>query len=295
MPNAALKTQIIITETEYRQHPAMNYSKIANFYQSPDHALMPTKPKSYFEHGKMFEAMLCDVATGSDIFSKRYFVSKISGTLPDDLIKPVERGEDLEQCVKYNKDGLTRSGTHKKRHAFIDECMEHPGLIPASVTDVDMINSMVDNMLKMEYQGAAISDILSNALFQVPVIWENSGIQKKALFDVVLHLDEETTLIFDIKTTADLSRIHNQISQRLWIQDRHYTEGANAEWGAKISHMPFLVSSKQKPYLSQVHTIDSEQTDDLNGAYDKICSDFHAWDGMPKGWLPERSHRIFLK
>jgi len=295
MPNIAIKTNPTITEAEYRKYPAMNYSNLANFYQSPDHALMPTEPKSYFEHGKIFESLLCDTATGSDIFSKRYFFSRLSGILPDDLIQPIEQGEDLEQYVRYNKDKITRSGTHKKRHAFIDECMANPGLIPVSTTETEMLKRMTENMLKMKYQGTLIRDILSNALFQVPVIWESNGMRKKALFDVVLHLDEETTLIGDIKSTADMSRVHSQLSQRLWIQDRHYTEGANVTWGCKVSHMPFLVSSKQKPYLSQIHTIDLEQVEDLDGAYEKVCSDFHAWNGMPKGWLPERSHRIFLR
>ena len=122
-----------ISEPEYRAAKGLNFSSLAAYYNkgenSPDHALIKTEFKSYFEYGKMFESKLQDMATGSTVFDDRFFQSKVSGNMPDQMIKWIDEGEDLESHIVYTKAGAP-SGTHKTRHAFIDEALENPGKIP---------------------------------------------------------------------------------------------------------------------------------------------------------------------
>lgn len=290
-----------ISEAEYRELEGLNFSKLAAFWnagtESPDHALMKVEFKSYFEFGKMFETLLQDSVKGTQEFEARFFQSTVDGKMPDDMIKWIDTKEDLSQFYVYTKKG-DLSGTYKTRHAFLDEAIKNPGKIPVSTSDWDTLHRLTENMLKMPYQGVPMRDMLAAAEWQVPLFWhdEISNLPKKALIDCLVDLGSEV-IPFDIKTTANFKQFSYMLRDKYWIQNSHYIEGINACIGAAIQ-MPFLVASKEAPFLCQAWSCDfgdAEWHDKALEHYRNLCNSYAAWDGKPRGYLPLVRQKIYFK
>ena len=280
-----------MSEQDYRKAKGINYSSMAQFSISQDHALLPFKHKSYFEIGKMFETLLQDTCTGSEHFTEKYFLCEIASKMPDDLISLIESGADLNEEYEYNKDGVTLNGKKKSKHAYLDECIKHKkGLFPVPIWMNDMLLILVENMLKMELLGATVFDILSKAEWQVPVFWEKNGIQKKALLDAVLILGDET-FVFDIKTAANEYQFNQMSNKKYWVQKFHYSEGCEEVYG-NVQCFTFLNAYKEAPYLCEPVNLEG----DRGFEYDELCRKYLQWlvDGRPeKGYLPER--KLYLR
>jgi hypothetical protein len=294
-------TPNLTEEQRYRVHPGMNYSLIADFYQSPDHALMEREPKAYFEVGNVFETLLFDAVTGGHTFADRFFVGRDS-TPPDKLLQWLAEGVNLEDQRTYNKDG-SLSKKHGNIHAWIDACLENPGKTPISQVDFDMCRRLVDNMLKIEDPTIGpLKDILSACEWQAPMFWEDG--EKKALADCLISVGGETW-VFDIKTAASFGHFVSMMRSRYWIQDIHYTEGANAVYGGCKTPMIFLVAEKKEPFLCQMFTamplepseIDLEYRQKAIFAYQETVGRYREWnaEGRPAvGWKPMEVVRLYL-
>jgi hypothetical protein len=291
------------TEAEYREHRALSSTNLASYWHggmySPDHALQKFEYKSYFEYGKMFETLLQDTVKGTHDFLDRFFISGVQGSRPDNLIKWIEDGEDLTKRIVYNKDGVTRSGTKKTLHAYIDECMDNPGLIPVSKEEYDMLMMHVDRMCVMPYLDVPCGDLLAKAEWQVGIKWtDDFGLRKKALLDAIVDLGGEY-LTIDIKTNQDERNFGYMLKDKYWIQDCHYIEGVNAEIGASMQ-MLFLVAYKTAPHLCQPVSVDYGDVDWRINAmteYQELCQSYLTWlnDGrQSRGWLPMRTHKLWL-
>lgn len=278
-------------EKEYRAAQGLNYSFLAKFFESQDHALLKIKPKSFFEIGHIFEDMVRDAVKGTTFFKERYFVSSAKGKMPDELMTWIETGHDLEPEIKLKGDG-TWNLTHKARNSFLTECLDHPGLYPITQQDADMLCIMRDNMLDAEIPdlGGRVGDLLPNAEFQVPVYWEKNGIKKKILIDSVLLWDG-ATIVFDIKTAANQPTLNQFLNKKYWIQKEHYSEGAEHEYG-NVHSFHFLVGFKEDPFLCQPVEIGG---DDLSFKYDELCLRASSWirdDRPQKGFLPPKKHYV---
>jgi len=294
------------TEEEYRKYPALSSSKLAQYYHdgiySPDHALMKLEFKSYFEFGNMFETLLQDTVKGTHDFDDRFFISGVSGAIPDKLIQWIDTKEDLESHIKLNKDG-SRSKTAKTMHSFIDSCLDNPGMIPVSVEDYDLLMMLVERMCEMSYPctDTKIGDLLSKAEWQVGIKWNDdiTGLKKKALIDCIIDLGG-VFLLIDIKTAADEKRFGYRLSDHYFIQDLHYTEGVEQIIGPlahEMMQMLFLVAFKAKPYVCQPWTVEYGDMDWKIKAlqeYEELCRSYAKWDGNPRGWLPMKSKKLYL-
>lgn len=283
-------------ESEYREYQAINFSSLAAYYNkgvySPDHALMTVDYKSYFEYGKAFETMLQDAVKGTEEFKNRFFQSTVAGKMPDDLIKWIDEGEDLEQFYVYTKTGALNA-TYKTLHAFLDEAKANTGKIPVSIQDWDMLNRHTERMLKIQYLDAKVEDILSAGQWQVPITWFDDGIEKKALVDCLVDLGGEY-LPIDIKTTAGFKQFSYILKDKYFLQDLHYCEGVTHTHGVAMS-MVFLVASKEAPCLCQPWTVDYGGVDYRMAAieeYKDLCDSYSKWvdaGRFQKGWLPLQS------
>jgi hypothetical protein len=284
------------TEKQYRAAPGLNYSNLSRFNQSQDHCLMPFEHKSYFEFGHQFEQLLQDACTGTTTFAERFFISEVDGTLPDDLIKMIDMNWDLTREYKYNKDG-SRSKTCKKKHAFLDAALEHPGMIPVSKTDDEVLRVMLENMMNMEYLDMTVGELLSKAQWQKSIYWEDDDwIKKKCLVDCLVEIDG-THYPLDVKTAANFPRFYNNLSHGYWIQALHYAEGVNS-LSKTTKPMTFLVASKEAPYLSKPIMIDwSDKYNEAVNKYRGICSRYAKWlesGSKSKGFLPLERKRIYI-
>ena len=272
------------TEAEYRQHPGLNYSKLSPFYESQDHALLRTPPKSIFETGHIFEDMVQDACKGTNLFNQRYFVCSVNGKTPDELKQWIESGHNLESEIIYKGDG-TRNNTYKTKHAFLDACLDNPGKYPITQYDSDMLCIMRDNLLSAEVFGSTAWEMLSDSMFQVPIVWENHGIIKKALFDAV-YIDPSYVICFDIKSSENQKTFNRFAREKYWIQKEHYSEGATFEWG-QVDGFCFLAGYKEDPFLCEPVQIKGDKSYD----YETLCDDYMKWarENKPqKGYLPMR-------
>lgn len=292
-----------MNEKEYRAYPAINYSSLASYYNkgtySPDHALMKIESKSYFEYGKMFETLLQDLVKGTDEFGKRFYFSKLTNNMPENLIKWIDEEHDLTQYYEYTKAGKL-SGTYKGRHAYLDEALKNPGKIPVSLKDAESLKRHTENMLNMEYLDAKVEDILSNAEWQKIIIFKDyDDLEKKALIDCFVDLGGYY-LIPDIKTAANFQKFGYMARDKYWIQDILYTNAVNIEYGPCES-MPFFVASKEAPFLCQPFSIDYGGVDfrsQMVEEFFELSKSYKEWsDGgrIKRGWLPLDSIKKYPK
>lgn len=289
------------TEEEYRAYPALSSSILARYWNegiySPDHALMKFEAKSYFEYGKMFETLLQDTVKGTDEFFDRFFVSGIDATRPDELVQWIDNGDDLEQHYVYTKKGDLH-GTYKGRHAFLDECIAHPGKIPVSKKELEDLKIHVERMCEMPYLNVPCGDLLAKGEWQVGIRWKcpETGVEKKALKDVTIDLGGES-LVIDIKTAVDPKKFGHRLNDHYWIQDMHYTEGEN-ETTLPSMQVLFLVAYKTAPKICQPWTVDYGDTDWKIKAleeYRELCESFSKWNRKARGWLPMATKKLYLK
>lgn len=286
------------SEAEYREYPAINFSSLAAYNISPDHALMKVDHKAYFEYGRQFETMLQDTVKGTDEFKKRFFKSTVSGKMPDELIQWIDKNEDLESKYNLNKDG-SRSKTSATRHAFLDEAQANPGKIPVSIQDWDMLNRHTENMLKMQYLDANVEDILAAGEWQVPITWTADGLEKKALVDCLVDLGGEY-LPVDIKTTANFKQFSYMLKDKYFIQDIWYCEGVTHVYGPAMQ-MAFFVASKEAPFLCQPWAVDYGGIDFRISALEEVntlAREYQKWveaGRFPKGWLPLQAVKHYPK
>ncbi|RJR07926.1 hypothetical protein C4588_06155 [Candidatus Parcubacteria bacterium] len=284
-----------MNETEYRAYPALSSSNLSAFYNkgiySPDHALMTVEFKSYFEYGHQLETMIRDAVKGTDTFHDRFYITELDGKMPDEMIGWIDNKEDLSEKYVYTQKG-DLSGTCKTRHAFLDEAMKNPGKIPVSKADGELLKRHTENMIRMEYLGAKVGDILAKAEWQVPIIFKDyDDLEKKALVDCLVDLDGEFLLV-DIKTTASFQKFGFMIRDRYFIQDLLYTNGVNIARGM-CTGMVFFVASKEAPFLCQPVTIDYGGTDFKAAALEEfydLCRAYKEWSDAgrrARGYLPQ--------
>ncbi len=272
-----------LNESDYRKHAAMNFSSLAAFSQSPDHALMAMEYKSYFEYGKMFETMLQDAVSGSKEFEKRFYFTELTNKMPDNLIGWIDNKSDLTEYYEYTKTGKL-SGTYKGRHAYLDEAIKNPGMIPVSAVDGEMLKRHVENMLKMRYAGCTVESLLSRADWQVPIIFTDyDTYKKKALLDCLV----DESMVIDIKTAASFQKFGYILRDKYWIQGIMYERAVRAEYGA-CSDFVFFVASKEQPLLCAPFKIECDG-EVLEDRFDEICEAYAEWvdAGKPaRGYLP---------
>ena len=138
--------------------------------------------------------------------------------------------------------------------------------------------------------------ILPQAEFQVPIIWYVGKMRKKALFDLMIET-KDTVYIWDIKSSADLTRFQWMLKDKYWVQEIHYTSGARAVFPGKKIVWQFLASSKQAPYLSQPFCMDDRSMEDAHLVYKVLCENYSEWVDAgrpPKGWLPQETVRVYF-
>lgn len=288
-------TYLDTSESEYRAWDALNYSKLADFYDSPDVALQVREDKSYFEFGRAFELLAQDVSKGTYYFEDRFFICNAKGLMPDKLAQWVETGADLSTMFKLNKDG-SRSKAAARKHDWLDACIQHPGKMPMSQFEYDQLCIMLCNFMDMIVYGHQVRELLKIADFQVPILWEHNGVLKKALLDVLINTGAKV-YPFDIKTAADTGRFKRSLRSRYWIQDTHYSEGVTAVCDEQVMSFMFLVASKQEPFLAQPFGIEDDSYDAARDEYDRLCSDFIDWDqaGRPaKGYRAYEDIKLYF-
>lgn len=292
-------------EKDYRKLPALNYSSLADFNISQDHALLEKTGKSYFEFGNAFELLIEDRAKNTSKFAERFFLADVEGEMYKDLAGWINNKEDLESKYKWNKpkkDGsVVLSGTHRNRHAWLDECLKNPGMMPMGTDQMEMLGKMVDNFMLMrplEDIGVeeTLEEILPVAQFQVPIIWYHGKMRKKILVDCMVDTPK-AVYVFDIKTAATERKFRSSLSERYWVQEVHYTAGTGHVHPGKDIIWRFLVAPKDEPWVAFPAITDPGSIDLCWARYADLCERYQEWvdDGRPaKGWKELETVKVWF-
>lgn len=267
-----------MTEQDYRKHPALNYSLLADFNISPATALIPKEEKWYFIVGKAFERLLQDYTTGSDTFAAAFIYNEaLPDTIPANIIDII-CGMAGYGDLRFKKNGELYSG-QEDVNAWIDAFVLSGGYVPVNKKTMADLEKMVSSICDCEFKGQKLFDLFAAAEWQVPHIWtDRNGIKKKCLFDCVVKCnwyDEETAFAIDVKSAASLANFKSFARSRYWIQDRHYIEGLQNRHRVIFPFLVFAVCSTSEPFVSQCFTIrENEKADDK---YHQICADCNEW------------------
>lgn len=293
-----------INDSDYRAYPAMNYSTLATFYQSPDHLFLPRKNTWACQMGIATEMLVYDKLYGTSQFAGKYFMSETSGLIPDRLLEAVLAQTDPESLIVWNKPDkktgeVRKNKKHERMHTLINECKDNPAKIPICHDDFRAIHTMVENMLKIDVESdfgdIRLADFLADAETQEPLVWKKYGVEKKALPDFLVK--KSRNFLFDLKTAASFNFFERMLRDKYWIQDQHYQEGVKETFG-NCEPMIFIVLSKEKPHLARTYKIEDEKIrKQANTEYAKLVKRYLAWQkngAQPVGWLPMKKVKLYF-
>jgi len=293
-------------EHPYFAKPGQSSGKLSRFWNggdySPDIALRQIDWKYDFEKGHAFEAVVMDTATGSGEFGKKYYVSEIDNEPPDEIAEAIKDGRPLAGLEILTQKG-ERNKTYSKRHAYIDEAIGFPGLIPVCQKDYGAMRTLAKSIMGLEFpewhplKGHKIGEYLAVCEWQTEHYWTDGGmIQKKALADC-LYIDQGMAFPVDLKWTGAFSQFRSAMRSHHWIQALHYEMGIRATRGVKCAPMLFVVGCAAEPPLAQTWGVDQRNVSDLLVEYDRLCMAWHTWElaGSPKtGTLPAKEVKIWI-
>lgn len=291
------------TEKDYRKHKAINYSLLSQFNIHPDNALIHRDYGSpAMELGKIFECYLEKIVTGNkdNSFDSYYkivepsfindyaeILNKKEQSIPTNIVRKIEENyqftnSDIMVTAKgeWNK-------TKFRDNFYIQHLIEYPNVYPVMPSIMENIETMVANMLKLEFKGIAIKDILKNAIFQFKYVWNEEINTKKAMFDAVANIEVEGYDLgivgFDFKTSFEKRKFLSMFNQKYWIQDRHYQNGLNnlnKNAGSEFVYdrIVFLTVLSTPPFTAFVSHLKDSSLEGRNHDYQNLITDFTNWD-----------------
>jgi len=295
---------------EYFECGYLHSSELATFAEFPDNLSTPLIYKYEFAFGHAFEDMVQDRATGSDLFGQGYFLTdvKLNGLIASSpmymLFEWLDKGVDLEQQYKLNKDGK-KSKKAVALHTILDECLANKGKLPINSFDYKTLMKMLDNFWKLSVKinsnSFDIADLLPKTKdqYQVPIIWQSAnGVDKCALVDFINFIPINGSLwevAFDIKTYANEFALNKFVTSKYWIQERHYIEGMQSIPAFKNVYpmMVFLTSMKSAPHYSMSFDIDAATMEEREMLYDSYCPKYVKYieSGCPV--IGTKTHKTF--
>lgn len=283
---------------EYYKYDAVNSGSLATFDIWDRNIRDEPEEKYEFQLGKCFEGYIRQKYDKGYILP--YFPLK---NMNKRIIKAIIEGQDLNTIVRVNKN----KSIHKSDLDIQEqlEIIRKEKGFPIDEDDFELIKSTADNLLRMSVlDGITVSEFLEHAEFDVPIVWEDEyGYENKALFDVVSTLPDGTgtdiSVVLDEKYYASPYVFRTMFSNKLWVQERHYTEALKhycAEKGTEPYHkMPFIVGYKDSG-LTQANFLDEEFIERAIFKYTNLKERYISWlnDGKKEtGHLQERHLRVY--
>jgi hypothetical protein len=236
--------------------------------------------------------MVQDNIEGTEEFNKRFFISDCENKVPEKLPAILESGNIDDFYVK-NKNGSLNM-KNKGLHSWLDECKNNPGKFPIQRSRYNEFKLSMENLFKMVVRIPHIFDgkfsyLLENEpFFQVPIFWREKGIDKKALIDITVKVND-TVIAIDIKLMADFARFYKMFNSKYQWQSVHYCRGIEQEYSSEkiFPSMLFAVGTKTSPFLARTFYGNPEELSSIDTIYDINCEACWNWvreERRPVGW-----------
>jgi hypothetical protein len=220
-----------MTEKQYREYKAINYSLLSKLSVSPVGLEEESESADYFTMGSLVDC-LC---TTPDLFHSQYYVA--TAPVPSDSMvaycKELAASGDAQKAweasgLKSDPAAAPKSGGDskfkKEAEAYYKDLLQGKGKQVISFEEntkaSNLSNILQTNEFTSKYFGQADSK------YQYPIIWKYYGQECKCLFDII-HIDHERGTIrpMDLKTTGKsvFSFPSSYINYRYYIQAAFYT------------------------------------------------------------------------
>jgi hypothetical protein len=247
--------------------------------RSTDYLFVETEDKIHFKEGNAFELMVYDKINYTYEFEDKYYITNLKSR-PSDILDLI-KDEDLENHLEFTKKGELAK---KERNYWLEELALNNRKFPLKKDEYEVLKKMTENFLKLEFRGLRLADCIERAEIETPIFWEvelPSGVilKKKCKPDFHFIVDG---IVFspDIKTTGKALEEFNYDFNKLgyWIQAAHYMEGLGFLYpDLQIRPMPFAVSCKKEPYLSQIFSINEKDLMQIKSDYQDLCEKYASW------------------
>lgn len=254
-----------MNDNEYRKAPGLNYSEVKPHDRHHEYSAIEFNGNEATAFGSHFEDRIYNAVNGTKMRPVKFV--KASTVTAKAYVQAIEEAKETGELVIFEKNR-------------------------------PIMDTLVERMLKMPFMGHTVSEIVKNAMVELPIFWDQGGVKKKAKIDSYIELNNEI-YPFDLKTYGkELESFKWAIKDGYWIQDLHYTEGLQSVYPDKIVHpMTFLVASKQAPYLCQPWIIEHDTRAMLEEKYYNLVQYYIEWDesGRPiNGFIPEVGQAKFF-
>lgn len=256
-----------------------------------------TKDKIEFKLGNAFELMVSDRVFLDGEFFKLYSVApphlKSRPSNIFDIIK--NKNADELRVLKKNGEPKELECNH-----WLDELKNSGYKFPLKTSEYELLDSMVENFLKMTFRGWQIDKCIGNSIIERPIFWDN-GIKKKCKPDFYFFIDD-TIYLFDIKTYGKNIEQFKYDFHKMgyWVQAVHYREGLSLLYPDYfVLPMCFAVGSKAVSHLAQCFPLDvhDDLYSEMEKDYEDICRKYYNWDqeGRNKNGFIKTEGKLYYK
>lgn len=256
-----------MTEQEYRQYPAINYSSLAKLDRNPASFLSPEQEQSdAMTFGSVLDCLLTSKSTFEDRFLVARGVDTPTGQLLTYTTRLAQIGR-LDDEAHADAAAVTASAKFtpaKMREQFEAKGMEYykflmsskdKTVVPLQMYDIALVaeGTLKTHAFTSKWFSAGFEQELLN---QKAILFTVAGQQCKALLDII-KIDHMDKIIYprDLKSTSDYASgwaVSSFIKWRYDLQAAFYTEAVK-QWAAvhypdyKVANFGFVVISSAQP------------------------------------------------
>jgi hypothetical protein len=267
-----------MTEQEYREYPAINYSTLSKLTTSPVGLDEQQGPTSYFTMGSLVDTLCTDF----DNYNNKYYISTV--TPPSDAMvayckalastgnadtawKASGLKTDPTIVAKSSKDGLSKYD--KEGKAYYADLLRGKDKQVISFDENATANRLANILKDNEFTGKYFSE---GNTFQTAIIWKYYGQECKSLLDII-HIDHDKRTIrpVDLKTTGKsvFSFYKSYMDYKYYLQAAFYTAALeyaikNDASFAEVSDytvLPFQFIVIETNYKNPPHIFEVSDTD----------------------------------
>lgn len=241
----------------YREHPALNHSKLKDMDKTPLYVYEKYIKKSFIED--QTDAMKIGTAFENIVF------------YPDNH-KVIYLPENIDRRTKLGKESYAEFITTYANHIIIDRL------------DYNILHKMQQNL----YKKNRWKDIdVKNCLFQQPIYFKYQDTDCKAELDII---NVEKRIIWDLKSTSniDVWSFSSSIKKFSYhTQAAFYIKAAQAQYGGTNWTYKLIACDKYAPYdckfypLPMEYIIAGMQKNEKRLTLYEQCMMFNDWPGEP--------------
>lgn len=213
---------------------------------------------TYHQRPEVSRGMLATLAESPRLYERTYVTRECEPQSNDNLTIGtgthaicLKDAIELDKFLLIPKSVLTSNGQRrgKKWDQFV---ADNPGKTLLLESQFEFCKLLSARLT--EAVGAFINN--PRSLLEHEVYWNHRGCDCRAKLDIVCPTPTGR-IVIDLKTASDISQwgFRKEVrNRRLWLQDAHYSVGAEAEFGEPVRFL-FAVAEKSEPFRVRIREL----------------------------------------